>query len=252
MTLVTLPYRDTLSQGKPEVIGQVLTDFDTIVAVVNGQLSNNNVSPNAAIQLPKLAIAGVPTKTKYLRDDATWQIPASGHLRTIEDKTLTTDVQFDFLAIPLTYKHLLIHGYFRSTRPSTDQSDMMVRFNDDSGAAQYDWYEFQVDSPGTPTKNPSEGLSKSEISIPNCMGGATSAAGIFNIFTMWIPNYTDTVMNKCLLFSSIVKRSTGTQQYMAIRAGGWWRSSAAITKISFLMQSGVTAAGSRAQLLGTM
>jgi hypothetical protein len=251
MTLVTLPYRDSLSQGKPEKVAEILTDMDAIATVVNGQLGNDNVSPNAAIQLPKFAISGTPDKTRYLRDDATWQVPASGAQRTIEDKTLTTDKIFDFSAIPLTFKHLLIYGYFRSTRAATDQADMMIRFNDDAGANQYDSYHFMASGP-TPTRDGDERFTQDAIQVPNMLGGATSGAGLFAHFTLWIPNYADTVCNKAMVLWGMTKRSPTTGQFLVHHAGGWWRSSAAITKIAFLVQGGTTATGSRAQLLGVL
>jgi hypothetical protein len=230
----------------------VLADFDAIATVVNGQLTNNNVSPNAALQLNKLAITGTPDKSRYLRDDASWQIPAAGHLRTIEDKTLTIDEQFNFSAIPQTFKHLMIFAYFRSTRAGTDQSDMMIRFNDDDGANNYDSYHWSADSPGTPTRNGDENIAKDRIYMPNILGGATSPAGIFNTFTLWIPNYAGIVANKAMVLTAVTKRNPTTQQFINSYGGGWWRSSVAITKISFLVQNGTTAAGSRAQLLGML
>jgi hypothetical protein len=75
MTLVTLPYRTSLAGGQPEVIAQILADFDAILAVINGDLRNDNVSSAAGIAIPKLAISGSPTGAKFLRDDGSWQVP---------------------------------------------------------------------------------------------------------------------------------------------------------------------------------
>lgn len=70
MTLVTLPYRTQLAAGQPEDISMVLADMDAILAVVNGDLRNDNIASAAAIVATKL---NHPANIKQvLRGDGTW------------------------------------------------------------------------------------------------------------------------------------------------------------------------------------
>lgn len=76
MTIVTLPYRTELSAGQPEDVGMVLADMDAILAVLNGDIRNDNIHAAAAIAPTKLALpGGVVT---YLRADGTFATPAGG------------------------------------------------------------------------------------------------------------------------------------------------------------------------------
>ena len=63
MTLVTLPYITELAAGQPEDIGKVLSDLQAIVAVVNGDIRDDNVNAAAAIAASKLA--GVVKATDF-------------------------------------------------------------------------------------------------------------------------------------------------------------------------------------------
>jgi hypothetical protein len=92
MTLVTLPFRTELSAGQPEVISRVLADMDAILAVLNGDIRNDNVAAGAAIAVAKLGISGTPTGLKFLRDDASWQVPPGVAPITTYRKVTTKDV----------------------------------------------------------------------------------------------------------------------------------------------------------------
>lgn len=56
MTLVTLPYRP--QDGDPEDVSQIIADFDAILAVLNGDVRDDNISPAAGIDYAKLALTG--------------------------------------------------------------------------------------------------------------------------------------------------------------------------------------------------
>jgi hypothetical protein len=88
VTLVTLPYRTELSAGQAEDIGMVLADLDAILAVVNGDLRNDNFAAGAALSLTKMAITGTPDGTKFLRDDSSWQPVVGSEWKLIGDSLL--------------------------------------------------------------------------------------------------------------------------------------------------------------------
>jgi microcystin-dependent protein len=52
MTLVTLPYRP--QPGQTEDISQIMADFDAILSVLNGGITNDNIAPNANISPGKV------------------------------------------------------------------------------------------------------------------------------------------------------------------------------------------------------
>ena len=54
MTLVTLSYRP--ADGDPEDISQIIADFDDILAVLNGDIRADNISPSAAIPYASLSL----------------------------------------------------------------------------------------------------------------------------------------------------------------------------------------------------
>lgn len=77
MTLVTLPYRSQLAAGQAEDIGMVLSDFDAILSVLNGDLRNDNFSASAALAASKLA--GYPADAnKWLNGLGGWTAPGGG------------------------------------------------------------------------------------------------------------------------------------------------------------------------------
>jgi hypothetical protein len=88
VTLVTLPYRSQLAAGQPEDIGMVLADFDAVLAVLNGDIRNDNIAAAAAIAASKLS--GYPSDvTKALLGNGTWGTVGSGvtELTYVEDNT---------------------------------------------------------------------------------------------------------------------------------------------------------------------
>lgn len=69
MTLIAYTY--DIQPGSPEDITQVMANFQTIRAVVNGQLDDSNLAVAAGISAAK--IAGYPNDgSKSLRGDGTW------------------------------------------------------------------------------------------------------------------------------------------------------------------------------------
>jgi hypothetical protein len=92
MTVVTLPYRTQLAAGKSEDIGMVVADFDAIIGVINGGLTNDNFNAAAAIALSKLGITGTPVGTKFLKGDGSWSALPSGSGIVKYPKVTTTQV----------------------------------------------------------------------------------------------------------------------------------------------------------------
>lgn len=92
MTICTLPYRSQLAAGKPEDIGMVLADLDTIAGVINGNLTNVNFNAAAAIAWSKMFVSGTPDGTKFLKDNYEWGALPSGSGITKLMKTTTKDI----------------------------------------------------------------------------------------------------------------------------------------------------------------
>jgi len=92
VTLVTLPYRTQLAAGQPEDIGMVLADFDAILAVVNGDIRNDNIAAAAAIQASKLQ--GYPSNAAlFLNGNGAWTAPSGlGYMQEVAYAPATSDV----------------------------------------------------------------------------------------------------------------------------------------------------------------
>ena len=248
MTLVTLPYRTQLAAGQPEDIGMVLADLDAILAVVNGDLRNDNFSPSAGIALSKIAIGGTPDGTKFLGDNGTWMPPAGGGFTPIQDVLLAADGAIAFTAIPGTYRHLQLVMYLRSDRASTLDA-VGIRFNNDS-TANYDSYFIQANGP-TPTMTGTESFAGTSASNGDCAGN-TATANLFSAHVITIPHYANTVNHKTFEGMNGIKIGTATGNIRAEQSLGAWRSAAAITQINVIPTAGGAnwKAGSRATLYG--
>lgn len=230
MTLVTLPYRTQLAAGQPEDISMVLADFDAILAVLNGDIRNDNIASAAAIAVSK--ISNPASIAKILRGDGTWV----GGMSVIDDQTRATDGNFDINPpIPGTYAHLMMMGSLRSDIVGQIDSPQL-RFNNDS-ANNYDFNYFDVKNTtvtggGTPATN-----GMRQLTVP----GASADASKFGAFIYIIPAYASTAMHKMVIgIGGSLGQAAGMTNWECNVGFGLWRNTAAITRIQLAPGSGGT------------
>lgn len=170
----------------------------------------------------------------------------AGDMVRIEEKVLAVDTaSFDFTSIPATYNHLLIEVQVRGAVAAT-LVEFWLRFNGDVGA-NYDWQHLQGNATAVAG---GESFAQTKIRALAGVAGATSTAGVADIATIRIPNYRRTTFQKSAITNGGLKRGTATGDLYSQQSVGWWRSTAAITQVTILPDSGNWLAGSVAVLYG--
>jgi hypothetical protein len=152
----------------------------------------------------------------------------------------------DFQNIPAIFSHLLLELYGRGDAAATTVN-VLGRFNNDT-AANYDHEWFQGSGSGG-TVTTAENLAQSSIflgSIP----GATAPANVASGLRADLHGYAATTFQKSLLAQNGVKAGTTTGLLFNYLVSGYWRSTAAINRLTLLLSSGNFAQGSQAILYG--
>ena len=150
----------------------------------------------------------------------------------------------DFTSIPQHYAHLRIECYLRGDAAFSNRMGW-VRLNGDA-TSQYDSQELYA---GAATPVSLEWITSAFIIIGR-LAASTAAANLFSAHKLTIPHYANSANNKALISRSSMKTGTTTGLLQTAMSGGFWRSNAAITRVTILPQSGNLVSGSRATLWG--
>lgn len=173
------------------------------------------------------------------------RVLATPNLVPIADTTLTVAAgAIDLQSIPATFKHLRLVCYLRSTDGGV-AVNTLVRLNND-GAANYD---FQYISASAAAAVGAEGLGQTSVSI----GGMPAAGGGANLFSqamVELADYTNATNNKSVLSDVIYKYGILSGNMTRYASGGFWRSNAAVNRLTILPSAGNLAIGSRVTLYG--
>lgn len=162
----------------------------------------------------------------------------------IEDIHLAGDGGIDFQSIPDTYKHLKIIASLRSDRAAVSDA-VYIRFNNDSGN-NYDFTRQLSRAAGPLT---AEGIGVSYM-YNGCVA-ATGPANVFDGSEILIPDYTDTGNQKTCTVQGTLKQANTPGNVFILTSAGWWRNTAAISRITLSPELGTNfKAGSRASLYG--
>lgn len=174
-------------------------------------------------------------------------LPSTGNWTLLEDVLLLSDTsEFDFTSISSAYKHLRIIGYLRSDFAS-GQDSVSLRFNGDSGS-NYDYLHMRIRHSADFAT--AEGVGATFILLAY-VAAANSPANAFDGFEVSIPNYANTGNEKTLRSWASNKAAETTGNLDTRDAVGWWRSNAAINRITIVPSGGSKwKARSRATLYG--
>ena len=149
----------------------------------------------------------------------------------------------DITSISATYAHLLLVTYARSDAAGTRA--LQLRFNGDA-TANYDHQQLL----GTAaTVQAIETFAAAQI-IAGFIPLSTDGANLFSASVTFIPNYAGSTNNKLALSISGLKIGTTTGLMANYLVGGFWRSAAAINRITLLPNAGNFVAGTRVTLYG--
>lgn len=168
----------------------------------------------------------------------------SGAWVTLGSTKLTAAAaSFDFTGIPATFAHLMVVAYLRGDTAS-GLITIIQRFNNDS-AANYDWQALS-----------GVGAAASGFESFATTGGfdtapaATAPANLFAGVRLVIPHYANAANNKAIVRARDAKAGTSSLSLSAGPSVGFWRSNAAINRVTLLPAAGNWAAGSAATVLG--
>lgn len=120
-----------------------------------------------------------------------------------------------------------------------------MRLNGDAGA-NYDYQQLQGQAAGVFA---SETFGGTAI-FAGVMPAVAATANCFNAGFSFIPNYANSANNKAGFTVSFNKFGTSTNQMQVNLTGGFWRSNAAINRITLIPNSGNFVAGTRVTLYG--
>jgi hypothetical protein len=163
----------------------------------------------------------------------------------ISDTTLGgSAANVDITSISATYAHLLIVTYARGDAAAAG-TNLNLRFNGDA-AANYDW---QTLSASAAVINAAEAFAQAQITL-GLMPAISAGANLFNAQCFFIPHYAGSANNKLALAITSYKSGTTTGLMANTLAGGFWRSAAAINRITLLPAAGNFVAGTRVSLYG--
>jgi hypothetical protein len=198
-----------------------------------------------------MSFTPVPTRDGgYALEEADWDLLKDnfneGTWVQLADETLTGAAStIDFTSIDGSFAHLLLLAYLRGTTSGT-AIEVGARFNNDSGS-NYDDQRLtgQGASPGA-----GEAFGGSDALVGFAPAGLSESASLYSAVRFLVPHYAGTANNKVLLSRWASKTGTSTTTMTAGNAAGFWRSNAAITRLTLVPQSGDFAIGSRATLYG--
>lgn len=165
----------------------------------------------------------------------------------LADSTLAADAaSIDFQSIPAIYAHLYLECYLRGTNAAAF-IPMNIRFNNDTGAN----YDNQTLQGSAAVASATEAFAQTVSFIAYApANGAAGGANLFNAVTVDIPHYANTANNKDYSAQYSFKSGTTTTLLNLGCVAGFWRSSAAINRITIYPTTDNLKSGSRVVLYG--
>lgn len=154
-------------------------------------------------------------------------------------------VGFDFSNIPATFAHLYIIGNIRTT-DAVAVEDLLLTFNGDGGA---NYHEHVVEAVNV-TVSAAVAANQTNIEIARIVG-ASALAGYSSGFSLHIPNYADTNLQKIALCQWSAIPNTTVADWESGQRSGQWLNTSAINQITMKINgAGAIVAGSKATLYG--
>jgi hypothetical protein len=160
---------------------------------------------------------------------------------SIFDSTLgAAAASIDVTGIVATYAHLLVELYARTDSATNGLDGCSLRFNGDAAAN----YDYQIANFSAAASSISEAFAQTGINAGLAVGGG-SAANLFAT-TIWeIAHYAGSANNKTVNGQAAGKTGTATTNMSVRDFAGFWRSNAAINRITLFPGTGNFAAGTR-------
>lgn len=176
----------------------------------------------------------------YIRDNLNSGVPV-----VLANSTLVASAaSISFTGINQTFAHLLVIAYLRGDTASVS-TNAMLRFNNDAGAN----YDYQLLDGSAAVSSAGEAFAQTSISA-GLAAAATAGANLFSAHHVTIPHYAQATNNKAIIRNREAKSGTSSLSLSTGLSAGFWRSNAAINRVTILPATGNWAAGSAATVLG--
>jgi hypothetical protein len=240
--------------GAEPALGNPATDGDVLSSTAAGVRSW--ITPAGAAALDDLTDVTITTPATgdlltYDNSTSTWinQAPSggSGAWTQIAIQTLASAAaSVTFSSIPGTYRELLILWLAMNTGANAEEP-MLLRANGDTGS-NYDWGSMLLDYTGIQT-NAQVAHGATSWQICNTPG-TTAAAGSASSGSITLPYYANTSVRKGMIGYGQQQRDDTTSYGRNWPITGRWRSTSAITSLTFLSTTNNLAIGLTFALYG--
>jgi hypothetical protein len=226
------------THGKIErVVSGAWADYATLGGGVAGDVifdaKGDLIAASGADAAARLAVG---TDGQVLTADAAqtlgvkWAAAAGGPLALLSTTTLSSAGNFDITSIPGSYNDLILVLIARSSEADVDDN-FTLRLNNDSGS-NYHYQQIRATSTTVTTAETHGSASLVAGKIP----ASAATANLFGACTITIPGYASTSWIKTLSIDSYGPISTGGVQDKQL-IGGFWNSTAAITRVTLAGQA---------------
>lgn len=168
------------------------------------------------------------------------------HTRVKLDEIVVTVAQasLDFTSINQNFRSLHVVIQARGTTAATT-TVLVVRINNDSGSN----YDYQSLTGNVSSASSAETFGQTIISLGS-MPAASAGASLASHTRVEFANYTGTTFNKTVLSEHANKVGTASGNIVRSDVSGFWRSTAAITRLTFTPGAGNFEVGTVATLYG--
>jgi hypothetical protein len=191
--------------------------------------------------VPDRAVGYAPLEADwdtYIKDNMN-----SGTWVQLANSTLAAPAaSFDFTSISGSFAHLLVEMYLRGDDTTTAVA-ASLRFNADTGN-NYDDQRLSASAAVAAAAENFAGSSPDFAFAP----AANATSNVFGAARLLIPHYANASNNKAALSRWATKTATTTGTLQAGAAAVFWRSNAAITRVTIFPGTGDWDTGSRATL----
>lgn len=161
----------------------------------------------------------------------------------VADSTLVgSAASIDFTGIPTTYAHLMIVVYARGDTAASS-TNLLARLNNDSAAN----YDNQFLSSQAAVSTASESLAATALTC-GAIPAATAGANLFGQAEILVAHYAGAANNKSTRTVWGMKIGTASTNLNVGDNTGFWRSSAAINRVTLFPAAGNFVAGTRVSI----
>lgn len=209
----------------------IANNNNALAAIVNGGIDGDNLS---TVPVAKIADGTTGQTLRMGASDPEWATAGMQFICTHTVSVAQASIDTNTLlsgALPTGYTHLKIIMQGLGTTADT-AVPVKLRFNNDSGA---NYYDQRLIGAGA-TASADEALAATAGRIGN-IPGSTATAALSSIEVV-IPNYRGTVFRKAWSSASMHASNTSTGTLQSAQLGGFWNSTAAITRVAVIPNSG--------------